>query len=384
MFNKKLVYGAACAGLLLFGIGLITLGSVAPDLKTKFHLDEISSGTLFSILPLGILTGSLLFGPICDKYGYKLLLTIACILMFCGFEGIAYSANLGLLKLSVFFFGVGGGAINGATNAAVADISAKDKGAELSILGVFFGIGALGMPALLGLLRNYFSFETILAIVGIFTLAVAVFYALIRFPEPKQKQGFPLQQSFLLLKDSLILLIAFFLFCQSSFEAIINNWTTLFLADRLSIDANDALYALSLFVAGLTIMRLITGTVLRKMNGLNIMFISFGLMIAGLILLKTSNSLTIAIIGLILLGAGIAGGFPIMLGIVGSRYSKLSGTAFSFVLVIALIGNMLINYLAGIVAQHYGVQQVVNVALVEVAVMIVLCLFIRKMTLNKI
>lgn len=114
------------------------------------------------------------------------------------------------------------------------------------------------------------------------------------------------------------------------------------------------------------------------------MFISFGLMIAGLILLKTSNSLTIAIIGLILLGAGIAGGFPIMLGIVGSRYSKLSGTAFSFVLVIALIGNMLINYLAGIVAQHYGVQQVVNVALVEVAVMIVLCLFIRKMTLNKI
>ena len=384
MFNKKLVYGAACAGLLLFGIGLITLGSVAPDLKTKFHLDEISSGTLFSILPLGILTGSLLFGPICDKYGYKLLLTIACILMFCGFEGIAYSANLGLLKLSVFFFGVGGGAINGATNAAVADISAKDKGAELSILGVFFGIGALGMPALLGLLRNYFSFETILAIVGIFTLAVAVFYALIRFPEPKQKQGFPLQQSFLLFKDSLILLIAFFLFCQSSFEAIINNWTTLFLADRLSIDANDALYALSLFVAGLTIMRLITGTVLRKINGLNIMFISFGLMIAGLILLKTSNSLTIAIIGLILLGAGIAGGFPIMLGIVGSRYSKLSGTAFSFVLVIALIGNMLINYLAGIVAQHYGVQQVVNVALVEVAVMIVLCLFIRKMTLNKI
>ncbi len=384
MFNKKLVYGAACAGLLLFGIGLITLGSVAPDLKTKFHLDEISSGTLFSILPLGILTGSLLFGPICDKYGYKLLLTIACVLMFCGFEGIAYSPDLALLKLSVFFFGVGGGAINGATNAAVADISAKDKGAELSILGVFFGIGALGMPALLGLLRNYFSFETILAIVGIFTLAVAVFYVLIRFPEPKQKQGFPLQQSFLLLKDSLILLIAFFLFCQSSFEAIINNWTTLFLADRLAVEANDALYALSLFVAGLTVMRLITGTVLRKMDGLNIMFISFGLMLAGLLLLKTSNSLTIAIIGLILLGAGIAGGFPIMLGIVGNRYSKLSGTAFSFVLVIALIGNMLINYVAGIIAQHYGVQQVVNVALVEVAVMIVLCLFIRKMTVNKI
>ena len=383
MFNKKLVYGAACAGLLLFGIGLITLGSVAPDLKRKFNLDEISSGTIFSILPIGILMGSLLFGPICDKYGYKVFLTIACIFMFFGFEGIAYSPSTGLLKLSVFFFGVGGGAINGATNAAVADISLKDKGAELSILGVFFGIGALGMPALLGLLRNHFGFETILALVGVFTLVVAAFYAVIRFPEPKQKQGFPLQQSFLLMKDSLILLIAFFLFCQSSFEAIINNWTTLFLADRLGVEPNDALYALSLFVAGLTLMRLITGTVLRKVDGLNIMFVSFGLMLGGLLLLKTSASLAIAILALILLGAGLAGGFPIMLGIVGSRYSNLSGTAFSFVLVIALIGNMLINYFAGIVAQHYGVQQVVNVALVEVAVMVILCLFIRKMTLNK-
>ena len=193
MFNKKLVYGAACVGLLLFGIGLITLGSVAPDLKNKFQLDEISSGTIFSILPIGILTGSLLFGPICDKYGYKLLLIVACLLMFFGFEGIAYSPGLGLLKLSVFFFGVGGGAINGATNAAVADISLTDKGAELSLLGVFFGIGALGIPVLLGLLRNHFSFEAILAMVGFFTLAVGGFYAFIKFPEPKQKQGFPLQ-----------------------------------------------------------------------------------------------------------------------------------------------------------------------------------------------
>ena len=384
MFNKKLVFAAACAGLLLFGIGLITLGSVAPDLKSKFNLSEVSSGTIFSILPLGILVGSLLFGPICDKFGYKLVLIISCILMFGGFEGIAFSPGLGLLKLSVFFFGVGGGAINGATNAAVADISEKDKGAELSILGVFFGIGALGMPMLLGLLRDHFKFETILALVGIFTLVVALFYAFVRFPDPKQKQGFPLRQSFSLLKDKVLLLIAFFLFCQSSLEAIINNWTTLFLADRLATEANDALYALSLYIAGLTAMRLLTGTVFRKVEGLTIMFISFGLMLVGLILLKTSISLSIAIIGLILVGAGFAGGFPIMLGIVGNRYSTLSGTAFSFVLVAALIGNMLINYIAGIIAQRFGIQQVINVAFVEVVVMIVLCLFIRKVTLNKI
>ncbi len=154
MYKKNLVFTAACFGMLLFGIGLITLGSVAGDLKTKFMLDEIASGTLFSIMPIGILTGSLLFGPVCDKYGYKLILILACIGMCAGFEGIAYSSALTVLKVFIFLFGISGGIINGATNAVVADISADAKGANLSLLGVFFGIGALGMPFVLGVLKN--------------------------------------------------------------------------------------------------------------------------------------------------------------------------------------------------------------------------------------
>lgn len=383
MFNKNPVFWAACAGILLFGIGLITLGSVAPDLRLKFSMDELSSGTLFSIMPIGILTGSLIFGPICDKYGYKLLLIISCVLLFLGFLGIAYAPGIPLLKLSVFFFGLGGGAINGATNGVVADISEEHKGAELSILGVFFGIGALGMPMLLGLMKNRLSFETILAIVGIFSLVVALFVAVIKFPEPKQKHGFPISQSLSLVKDKLILLIAFFLFCQSSFEAIINNWTTSYLVDRLNVEANDALYALSLYVAGLTVMRLLTGTFFRKTNGFSILYVSFIFLLAGLLLLKTGTSFTIAVVALILIGAGLAGGFPIMFGIVGQLYSQISGTAFSFILVIALLGNIMVNYSMGIIAQHFGVQQVVNVALIELGVMTALCLFIKRNTINK-
>ena len=55
MYNKKMVFWSACLGMLLFGIALITLGSIAPDLKEKLLLNDIAAGTLFSILPLGIL-----------------------------------------------------------------------------------------------------------------------------------------------------------------------------------------------------------------------------------------------------------------------------------------------------------------------------------------
>jgi MFS family permease len=378
MYNKKIIFWAACIGILFFGMGITTLGSVKHGLEQKYLLDEIASGTLFSILPFGILLGSLLFGPFCDKYGYKILLSLTCFSMFIGFEGIAYSPSHSLLKLSIFLFGLGGGAINGATSALVSDISDKDKGANLSLLGVFFGIGAFGMPFLLGILENQFSYEVILSVVGFATLAVGIFYLLIKFPPAKQAQGFPVAKSLSLFKDSVLILIAFFLFCQSAFEAIINNWTTTFLTSGLAVPQNKALYALSLFVVGMTAMRLLLGSIFRNTPLKKLWIGAFSMIFLGLIFLFIGKYFYLSVAGLILLGAGLAGGFPLMLGLVGDRYKELSGTAFSLVFVIALLGNMLINYGMGIIAQLYGIRHLITVAFIEMIVMIILCYNILK------
>ncbi len=383
LYKKNLVFTAACLGMLLFGIGLITLGSVAGDLKTKFNLDEISAGTLFSIMPIGVLAGSLLFGPICDKYGYKLILILACMGMCAGFEGIAFVSSLTLLKICIFLFGLSGGIINGATNAAVADISIDAKVPNLNLLGVFFGIGALGMPFVLGLLRKKFSFEQITAAVGLFTLAVSIFYFFIQFPLSKKAQGFALAKSSSFFKDGILILIAFFLFCQSSFEAIINNWTTTYLTKQLSVAESSALYALSLYVVGMTVMRFLSGSIFRSVSMAKIIATSFVIILAGIIFLKYGESFYFAVTGLILIGAGLASGFPVMLGITGSRYAERLGTAFSFVLVVALIGNMLVNYLMGIIANRYGIYHLTTVAFVELMVMAVLSVFIFRKNNNR-
>ncbi len=111
MYNKRVVFWSACLGMLLFGIALITLGSIATDLKEKLRINDIAAGTLFSILPLGILTGSLLFGPVADKYGYKVLLAVSCVLLAAGFEGVAFTSSTGLLKAFIFIVGLTGGII---------------------------------------------------------------------------------------------------------------------------------------------------------------------------------------------------------------------------------------------------------------------------------
>ena len=364
--------------MLLFGITLITLGSVLPGLKERFNFDELTSGTLFSILPFGILTGSLIFGPFCDKYGYKLMLAIACIGMFAGFEGIAYAPSPFILKICIFLFGLSGGIINGATNALVSDISVNDKTANLSLLGVFFAIGALGMPFVLGILKDYFTFETIVAAVGFLALLTGLLAVSIRFPPPKLKLGSPVHKSITLLTDNVLILIAFFLFFQSSLEAIIHNWITIYLMTQLAVKESNALYALSLNVVGMAVMRLLTGSVFRTVSSKKILIASLAMMLAGSLLLQFSGSFSLSVIALIILGAGMAGGFPIMLAFVGDRYKEISGTAFSFVFVIALIGNMLLNYVMGIVAHSYGINYLTIMVVGEIVAMILLCAIILK------
>ncbi len=383
MYRKKLVFWSACLGIFLFGIGLITLGSVAPDLRMKFKLDEIASGTMFSILPFGILTGSLLFGPIVDKYGYKLLLSVSCVLLGAGFEGIAFSGTTALLKACIFLVGLGGGAINGSTNALVSDISERDKGANISLLGVFFGIGALGMPLLLGILEKKLSFSIIVASIGFLSFTTAGFFLFIRMPDPKQRQGFPLRESLKFFNDGFLILVAFFLFFQSSFEGIINNWTTTYMIEEFKAEQSTALYSLSLFVSGMAVMRLLMGTILRNTPTWKILIASFIFLLTGLTAIGTGISMSLVMTGYMILGAGLAGGFPIMLGFVGERYTALSGTAFSFVFFIALLGNMIINYGMGIISKNLGIGHLVTVAFCETLIMIVLCIFILRKTREK-
>ena len=373
MHNKKLVFWGACMGILLFGVGITTLGSVKQALMTRFGLDEIGAGTLFSILPLGILTGSLLFGPACDKYGYKYILAGCGLSMFLGFEGLAYAPSWGVLRLSAFLFGLGGGAINGATSALVADLSDDKKGASLSVLGVFFGIGALGMPLVIGVLEKIVSYELIVAIIGGLCFALCVFYLCIGFPVAKLGSGFPVAEVVRLLKDPVLILIAFFLFCQSSLEALINNWTTTYLTGVKSFANNHALFALSLSVVGMTVMRLLLGSVLRGIRAARLWLIAFVLLALGWALLTWGASYTTIIIALMLIGGGLAGGFPLMLGMVAERFSRLSATAFGIVLVVALTGNMLVNYLMGVIVQHSGIDNLSTAIAAEWIVMALLC-----------
>jgi MFS transporter, FHS family, glucose/mannose:H+ symporter len=101
MYNRRLVFIAACLGMLVFGIVLTTLGSILPSLIERFGMDKSSAGSLFFLMSMGILAGSVVFGPIADRYGYKALLLGSLALILVGLEVIAFAPSLGMLRLGI-------------------------------------------------------------------------------------------------------------------------------------------------------------------------------------------------------------------------------------------------------------------------------------------
>lgn len=212
-YHKNLVFTAACIGMCFFGVSMITLGAVLPSLIAKLNLSGLQTTSLVTFLPLGMLAGSLIFGPIVDRFGHKALLVPSCIIVLLGMEGLAFFESVPLLQASIVGIGLGGGILNGETNALVSDISGEsEKGSRLSFLGMFYGLGALGIPMLLGSLSRHYSFETILLGIGVVMLAGIIFCIPVRFPAPKQAQGFPVKEGLGLLKESSLLLLSFILF----------------------------------------------------------------------------------------------------------------------------------------------------------------------------
>jgi fucose permease len=342
--------------MLGFGIVLTTLGAVLPSIIDRFGIDKAQAGALFLVLTLGILAGALVVGPMIDRYGYKGILLFGIALILVGLEGIAFAPSLWLLRVSVALIGFGGGFINSGTNALVADISAEARGANLNLLGVFFGVGAVGVPFILAVLTGKFSQQTLIAGVGAMAAIPLVAIVLTRFPAPKQAQGFPIAAAGALLKEPLLLLMGLMLFLQSGLEITMGGWTSTFVNEELAVPPARALVILSLYWLGMMLARIALGTFLRDVPHVRALYISIAIALVGALSLVVTRSTSVATAGVFLVGLGFAATFPTVLGFIGDRYSDLSGTAFSVALSMALIGGMLLPYLAGVLGGKFGMR----------------------------
>ena len=367
-YSTKLVFMAACVGMSFFGVTMLSLGPILGPLNAVVE----GANALPSTMSIGIIIGTILFGPIVDKFGYKSLLILASICALAGVQGLANFADIKWLHCSIFSLGFGGGILNGLTNALVSDIyDDKKRGGRLGLLGAFYCVGAL-----LWTLLNYFipDFRIPLGAMSIVMVLFIVAFFFIAFPQAKPQGSVSVKKSLGLLKYPALLLFAVVLFFQCAFEGTSGNFTVQYLNHMGGMDNATATLAMTCYTIGMMGGRLPLGRIMGKLKELGTLYLYLSVAFAGVILFYAlADSVVAAYVAMALIGFGAGATFPVVLNFIGGAFKDLSGTAFSIALFIGLCGQSIGNSFMGMQFDSLGyiALPITLIACVVVMVMLV-------------
>ena len=341
-YNTTAVFVAACAGMAFFGVTMLSLAPILGKLNAVVGEGALS---LPSTMSIGIILGTVIFGPVVDKSGYKGLLIISSVLALSGIQGLARFTQLGLLHGSMFCLGLGGGILNGLTNAVVSDIYDDDRrGGRLGVLGAFYCIGAL-----LWTLLNYFiaDYNVPLNAISVVMVLFIVFFCVTAFPKAKPSGSVSLSKSLGLMKFPALLLFAVVLFFESGFEGCSGSYTVEFFNRTTALDTKAATLAMTWFTVGMMAGRFPLGAIERRLGALGTLYTYLGVALAGVVLFTLCDGALGAYVAMALIGFGVGATYPVVLGYIGGTFREQSGTAMSIAIFIGLLGQFTFNRLTG-------------------------------------
>ena len=360
-YSGKRVFAAACAGMAVFGVVMLALGSIMEPLKARVP----QAYSLPQYLSIGLLAGTLLFGPVVDKSGYKWMTIGAAVAALAGLLGLSGFTSMSLLVPSMLLLGLGGGILNGLTNALVSDISDDTtRSPRLSLLGAFYCIGALLWTVACALIKDY---KIPLAAAAAVTLAFIIFFILTDFPKAKQQENVSYLDSLRLMGKPVLLLFALILFFESGFEGISCNYLQPYLvADGFPVSA--ATFCLTMYTVGMLAGRLALTWFASRTSDLRMLVTYLGVALAGCILMyfAKGNSFVPYI------GFGCGATFPVVLSRLGAAFSAKTGSAVSAAMFIALAGQTAFNHFTGRIFSGGSISLYPTLMVVAVAMMLLL------------
>jgi len=381
-YNKNLVFSASCAGLAFFGVTMLSLGLIIPHLKLELG-DVVYR--LPATLPIGIIIGTLIFGPVVDRFGYKNLLIVGSVIALLGVQGLVHLAQFNemwMLYVSILLVGIGGGILNGETNVLVAEIyDDKTRGGKLGILGAFFCIGALTWTLMVHVMGD---FRLPLNIISAIKVAFVVFYCFIQFPQAKpQSGGASFKDVIGLLKYPALILFAFVLFFQSGLEAITNTFTPSFLEETKGM--GDIALSLTFVTVGMLIGRFLLGAIMNKLGDIRTLYIFMSIALIGFILLGfvvSAETPMLVYAAMALIGFGVGATFPVVFNSLGATFKEMSGTAFSIAIFIGLCGNFILKRAMGWFFER-GQFDYLPIVMIFATIMIMILLPLAKSKIKK-
>lgn len=353
MIKRTRLFAGACGAMFLFGIVLAILGTILglPAMRARLGIDLVQQGDILLALYLGVFLSTVLTGPVIDSFGNKVVLATSATLVTLAMLLFSAASSFAAAAAAGFALGFGGGGLNTAANALVAELYPDARGAMLNVVGMFFGFGALVVP----LLAVAFSIPQLLTATTALAAVCAIAYLLLRFPPPSGDEGFSLLASIKAARHPGVLLLALLLFFQSGNESSIGGWTSTY-AGAMGASPRTATIILAGYWAALMAGRMVAARALRHLSKPRLVLASGAVTAIGCAVLLASRSVTMMFAGAAITGFAHAAVYPTTLAIAADRYQRLAGTIFGFLFACGLVGGMTFPWTVGHLSQSFGLR----------------------------
>ena len=343
--------------MFVFGIVLAILGALfgLPEMRDRLDINLAQQGNVFLLLFFGVFLSTIVVGPIIDSFGNKPVLTASSALVTIALAMFAVANSFADAAIAAFVLGVGGGGLNTAANALVADLYSEDRGAMLNLLGMFFGFGALFIPLLAAMITGVLTISQLLLVAAGLSAILTVAYLILKFPAAAEKIGFSLLASIRAASIPGAMLFAFLLFFQSGNESSIGGWTSTYVG-TLGAPAQTATWILAGYWGALMVGRMLAAQLLKQMTKTRLVLISAIGSAIGSAVMLASQSVPIVAVGAMIVGLSFAAIYPTTLAIAADRYQRQAGTIFGLLFAVGLLGGMLFPWALGQISQQVGVR----------------------------
>jgi fucose permease len=357
--------------LIIIYLAFISLG--LPDsllgvswslMQTEFGAPLETAGLLFMTIAAGTIISSLTSGVVLKRFGTGIVTFSSCLMTAGALLGFHFSPSIFWLFICAIPLGLGAGAVDAGINNYVAS---HYKAHHMSWLHCFWGVGAtLGPVIMAQFISGQQSWRSgYLAIAGLqFVLVVILFFSLplwgkvgrtnssngiielenTNSDELDQKNHKPMQ-----IRGVKLALFAFLFYCGA--EATMGLWGSSFLVNVKHLSVEMAAKWVSLYYAGITIGRFITGFITFKISNQTLIRMGQFIALVGAVLLFLPLPSTFSLAGFIMVGLGLAPLFPCMLQETPIRFGKKhSGTIMGYQMAVAYTGSTFLPPLLGFIA----------------------------------
>jgi fucose permease len=360
------------------------LGSAWPVMWQDLGTSIGSAGIVSMTIAGGTIVSSLASGAIVKRLGTGRVSLISCFLTAGALLGFSFSPSLVWLIIFAIPLGLGAGSVDAALNNYVA---VNYKAHHMNWLHCFWGVGATMGPIIMsGYIGNnfwrggYVAVAIIqFAIVGILFVTLPLWKRVAANHEQNEATNKPERMpvdspltkvKILQIKGVKPTLIAFLFYC--GVEMTVGLWGASYLVSSRKITAESAALWISLYYAGITVGRLITGFISLKVS--NRVLIRSGqivTIVGGVILLLPLQGLS-SLIGIILIGLGLAPIYPALLHETPARFgSENSAKLMGYQMAVAYTGTTFLPPLFGLIASQISLSIFPLIVLTFLALMLI-------------